>query len=70
MNKKRGKFVLINFEIMLFNETIFGPIHSRRLGASLGVNYCPLMLKFAHLIAFIASVDLILRTKAHKFQLK
>ena len=26
---------------VLFNETIFGPIHSRRLGVSLGVNLSP-----------------------------
>lgn len=26
---------------VLFNQTIFGPIHSRRLGASLGVNLSP-----------------------------
>ena len=30
---------------MLFNETIFGPIHSRRLGASLGVNLLPVNAK-------------------------
>jgi len=27
---------------VLFHDTIFGPIHSRRLGASLGVNLSPL----------------------------
>ncbi|MEG0253231.1 MAG: radical SAM protein, partial [Muribaculaceae bacterium] len=26
---------------ILFHETIFGPIHSRRLGTSLGVNLLP-----------------------------
>ncbi|MDE6428376.1 MAG: radical SAM protein, partial [Muribaculaceae bacterium] len=26
---------------VLFHETIFGPIHSRRLGSSLGVNLSP-----------------------------
>ncbi|MDR2064884.1 MAG: radical SAM protein [Prevotellaceae bacterium] len=26
---------------MLFNETVFGPIHSRRLGISLGINLLP-----------------------------
>ena len=30
---------------MLFSETIFGPIHSRRLGASLGVNLLPVNAK-------------------------
>ncbi len=30
---------------MLFNETIFGPIHSRRLGASLGINLLPTTAK-------------------------
>lgn len=28
-------------QTVLFNETIFGPIHSRRLGVSLGVNLMP-----------------------------
>ena len=28
-------------QTVLFNETIFGPIHSRRLGTSLGVNLSP-----------------------------
>lgn len=28
-------------QTILFNETIFGPIHSRRLGSSLGVNLSP-----------------------------
>ncbi|MGL5636097.1 MAG: radical SAM protein, partial [Bacteroidales bacterium] len=26
---------------MLFHEVIFGPIHSRRLGVSLGINLLP-----------------------------
>lgn len=30
---------------MLFNETVFGPIHSRRLGASLGINLLPVNAK-------------------------
>ena len=28
-------------QTVLFHETVFGPIHSRRLGASLGVNLSP-----------------------------
>ena len=28
-------------QTVLFNSTIFGPIHSRRLGSSLGVNLSP-----------------------------
>ena len=28
-------------QTVLFNETIFGPIHSRRLGVSLGINLMP-----------------------------
>ncbi len=28
-------------QTVLFHETIFGPIHSRRLGTSLGVNLSP-----------------------------
>jgi len=31
---------------MLFHETIFGPVHSRRLGVSLGVNLLPVDFKF------------------------
>ena len=27
---------------ILFHETVFGPIHSRRLGSSLGVNLSPI----------------------------
>ena len=28
-------------QTVMFSETIFGPIHSRRLGTSLGVNLSP-----------------------------
>lgn len=28
-------------QTVMFTETIFGPIHSRRLGTSLGINLCP-----------------------------
>ncbi len=38
------KFALkatINMQTVLFHSTIFGPIHSRRLGVSLGVNLTP-----------------------------
>ena len=28
-------------QTVLFHETVFGPIHSRRLGASLGINLMP-----------------------------
>lgn len=28
-------------QTVLFNSTIFGPIHSRRLGSSLGINLSP-----------------------------
>ena len=28
-------------QTVLFHSTIFGPIHSRRLGVSLGINLCP-----------------------------
>lgn len=34
------------FLIMLFNEIIFGPIKSRRLGTSLGVNVLPIQTKY------------------------
>lgn len=32
----------------LFSETIFGPIHSRRLGSSLGVNLLPVSRKYCN----------------------
>ena len=31
---------------ILFNETIFGPVNSRRLGVSLGINLLPVDFKF------------------------
>lgn len=34
-------FYLCNMQTVLFHSTIFGPIHSRRLGTSLGVNLTP-----------------------------
>ena len=33
---------------MLFNDTIFGPVHSRRLGASLGINLLPTNAKYCN----------------------
>ena len=33
---------------ILFNDTIFGPVHSRRLGSSLGVNLLPTASKFCN----------------------
>ena len=33
--------LLLKMQTVLFHETIFGPIHSRRLGTSLGVNLSP-----------------------------
>lgn len=33
---------------ILFSDTIFGPVHSRRLGASLGVNLLPTESKFCN----------------------
>jgi hypothetical protein len=32
----------------LFSETIFGPIHSRRLGSSLGINLLPVDRKYCN----------------------
>ena len=29
-------------QTVLFHQTVFGPIHSRRLGISLGINLSPL----------------------------
>ena len=34
-------FIEIGMQTVLFTSTIFGPIHSRRLGSSLGVNLMP-----------------------------
>lgn len=39
---------------ILFHDTIFGPIHSRRLGTSLGVNLMPNDGKSARLTACTA----------------
>jgi len=39
-------FQLNVFLIMLFEEIIFGPIHSRRLGTSLGINVLPIHSKY------------------------
>ena len=35
---------------ILFNQVIFGPVHSRRLGLSLGVNLLPLNNKLCNVI--------------------
>ena len=40
-------------QTVLFHEIIFGPIHSRRLGISLGVNLLP--VSCVHSIACIAN---------------
>ena len=42
---------------ILFDKIVFGPIHSRRLGVSLGMNYFLQTGNYALLIAFIANVD-------------
>ena len=42
---------------ILFDKIVFGPIHSRRLGVSLGMNLLPTDGNYALLIAFIANVD-------------
>ena len=42
---------------ILFDKIVFGPIHSRRLGVSLGMNLLPTDGKLCSLIAFIANVD-------------
>ena len=41
----------------LFHEIIYGPVKSRRLGNSLGINIIPTNEKYVHLIAYIANVD-------------
>lgn len=43
---------------ILFASPIFGPVVSRRLGISLGVNLLPADGKLCNSTAFIASVDL------------
>ena len=42
---------------MLFEEIVFGPIHSRRLGVSLGVNVLPTEKNIAVSTAFTANAD-------------
>ena len=37
---------LNSFLVMLFEEIIFGPLHSRRLGISLGINVLPIQSKY------------------------
>ncbi len=36
-----SKFTYRNMQRVLFHSTVFGPIHSRRLGSSLGINLSP-----------------------------
>lgn len=44
-------------QTVLFHETIFGPIHSRRLGTSLGVNLSPATARHARSTVFTARPD-------------
>ena len=41
----------------LFDEIVFGPVKSRRLGVSLGINLLPTKKKSAISIASIANAD-------------
>lgn len=43
---------------VIYPSPIFGPVHSRRLGVSLGINLLPEDGKFVPSIAFIANVVL------------
>ncbi len=43
---------------VIYPSPIFGSVHSRRLGVSLGINLLPKMVKFVPSIAFIANVVL------------
>lgn len=54
-----------NMSTILFGEIVFGPIHSRRLGVSLGINLLPDDGKVYLLIVFIVSV-VIMRTNEVK----
>ena len=41
---------------IIFPSPIFGPVHSRRLGVSLGINLLPSTEKYVLSIAFIVNV--------------
>ena len=43
---------------VIYPSPVFGPIHSRRLGVSLGINLLPAMVSFVLLIVFIVNVDI------------
>ena len=43
---------------VIYPSPIFGPVHSRRLGVSLGINLYPPMERYVHLIASIVNVVL------------
>lgn len=44
---------------VIYPSPIYGPVHSRRLGISLGINLLPADGKVVHSTASIANVDII-----------
>jgi|GEM_PF-6672883 len=42
---------------IIYDSPIFGPVKSRRLGISLGINLMPNDERYVHSIAFIVNVD-------------
>ena len=44
---------------VIYPSPIFGPVHSRRLGVSLGINLLPAMVSFAHSTVSIVNADII-----------
>jgi wyosine [tRNA(Phe)-imidazoG37] synthetase (radical SAM superfamily) len=55
---------------MLFNETVFGPIHSRRLGVSLGINLLPLESKLCNFNCIYCECGWNTKDKNKKFNLR
>ena len=55
---------------MLFNETVFGPLHSRRLGLSLGVNLLPTETKLCNFNCIYCECGWNTKSEKKKFNLR
>jgi wyosine [tRNA(Phe)-imidazoG37] synthetase (radical SAM superfamily) len=55
---------------MLFNETVFGPIHSRRLGLSLGINLLPIESKLCNFNCIYCECGWNTKSEKKKFNLR
>jgi wyosine [tRNA(Phe)-imidazoG37] synthetase (radical SAM superfamily) len=55
---------------MLFNETVFGPIHSRRLGLSLGINLLPTESKLCNFNCIYCECGWNTKAENKKFNLR